>query len=33
MNPAFSANPLTDLDQLLQYPFMVNALRPARSWP
>jgi zinc/manganese transport system permease protein len=26
MNPAFSANPLTDLDQLLQYPFMVNAL-------
>ncbi len=27
MNPAFSANPLTDLDQLLQYPFMVNALQ------
>jgi zinc/manganese transport system permease protein len=27
MNPVFSANPLTDLDQLLQYPFMVNALQ------
>ena len=26
MNPSFSANPLTDLHQLLQYPFMVNAL-------
>ena len=27
MNPAFSANPLTDLSRLLQYPFMVNALQ------
>ncbi len=27
MNPSFSANPLTDLNQLLQYPFMVNALQ------
>jgi zinc/manganese transport system permease protein len=26
MNPTFQADPLTDLDQLLQYPFMVNAL-------
>ena len=27
MNPSFSANPLTDLNQLVQYPFMVNALQ------
>jgi zinc/manganese transport system permease protein len=27
MNPSFSANPLTDLHQLLAYPFMVNALQ------
>jgi zinc/manganese transport system permease protein len=27
MNAAFSANPLTDLSRLLQYPFMVNALQ------
>jgi zinc/manganese transport system permease protein len=26
MNPSFSLNPVTDLDQLVQYPFMVNAL-------
>ena len=26
MNPSFSANPVSDLNQLLQYPFMVNAL-------
>ena len=26
MNPSFSADPLADLNQLLQYPFMVNAL-------
>jgi zinc/manganese transport system permease protein len=26
MNPAFSADPLADLNQILQYPFMVNAL-------
>jgi zinc/manganese transport system permease protein len=27
MNPSFSANPVADLNQLLQYPFMVNALQ------
>jgi zinc/manganese transport system permease protein len=27
MNPSFSANPITDLHQLLTYPFMVNALQ------
>jgi zinc/manganese transport system permease protein len=27
MNPSFSANPVNDLNQLLQYPFMVNALQ------
>jgi zinc/manganese transport system permease protein len=26
MNPSFSADPVADLNQLLQYPFMVNAL-------
>ena len=26
MNPSFSLNPVTDFDQLVQYPFMVNAL-------
>jgi len=26
MNPSFSVNPISDLDQLLQYPFMVHAL-------
>ncbi|HXR14414.1 MAG TPA: metal ABC transporter permease [Solirubrobacteraceae bacterium] len=29
MNPSFSANPITDLNELLQYPFMVNALAAA----
>jgi zinc/manganese transport system permease protein len=29
MNPSFSANPITDLNDLLQYPFMVNALQAA----
>jgi zinc/manganese transport system permease protein len=29
MNPYFSANPLTDLDELVQYPFMVNAFEAA----
>jgi len=27
MNPSFSINPVSDLNQLLQYPFMVNALQ------
>jgi len=27
MNPSFSLDPLRDLNQLLQYPFMVNALQ------